>query len=412
MLVEINILQNNAPSNLNRDDSGSPKDCIFGGVRRSRISSQSLKRSIRCSDVFESEIEEKCRGIRTRRLPELVKDYLIKNGIDENSADAASKWATSFGKNEKNEKKDSQKENSDDPDSGKTAKSMATITSQTFFLAPSDIEIIGEYLKKEIKENPDPENIKKIKRDVPELKKWRPITPDIALFGRMVTDPAFSDVQASIQVAHAISTNKMDLEFDYFTAVDDLQKAGEGTGADMVGDIEFNSACYYKYFALDFEAFIDNLTGKKSASAEKKDYSRRRKEAEETALKVVDAFINAALLSNPTGKQNSFAAHQFPDAVLIEIKEKKIPQSYANAFLKPCSPTSQKDLMEVSIDRLLQHVQTMDEKYELEIVQRLWFTTKDIPLEYTAKNAKGPKICKNRNDLVESVTTFLENSLK
>jgi len=403
MLLEISFLQNHAPSNLNRDDSGSPKDCIFGGSRRSRISSQSLKRSIRCSDVFESEVEKNSRGIRTRRLPELVKEYLIENGIDEKLADAASEWASLFGKNVT---KGSKKDNSEISDSEETVNSTSAITAQTFFLSPSDIEVIGEYLKNQIKENPDPKKIKAIKRDAPELKKWRPITPDIALFGRMVTDSAFNNVQASMQVAHAISTNKMDLEFDYFTAVDDLQKMDEGTGADMVGNVEFNSACYYKYFALDFDAFVDNLAGdlpKKSASAaEKTDYDRRRKEAEETALKVVEAFINAALLSNPTGKQNSFAAHQFPDAVLIEIKEKKIPLSYANAFLKPCSPINQKDLMEVSIERLLQHIQTMDEKYELEITQRFWFTTKEInPPE------KVDKICKNRNELVKGVIEFL-----
>ena len=52
MLVEIHMLQNHAPSNLNRDDTGSPKECTFGGIKRGRISSQCLKRSIRRSPVF------------------------------------------------------------------------------------------------------------------------------------------------------------------------------------------------------------------------------------------------------------------------------------------------------------------------------------------------------------------------
>jgi len=42
-IVEIHVLQNFAPSNLNRDDTGAPKDALFGGTRRARISSQCAK---------------------------------------------------------------------------------------------------------------------------------------------------------------------------------------------------------------------------------------------------------------------------------------------------------------------------------------------------------------------------------
>ena len=45
MLIEIHMLKNYPPVNLNRDDSGAPKTCFFGGVQRGRISSQCLKRS-------------------------------------------------------------------------------------------------------------------------------------------------------------------------------------------------------------------------------------------------------------------------------------------------------------------------------------------------------------------------------
>src|ERR1700726_3904869 len=47
MFIEIHAIQNFAPSNLNRDDTGSPKDCEFGGHRRARVSSQCLKRAVR-----------------------------------------------------------------------------------------------------------------------------------------------------------------------------------------------------------------------------------------------------------------------------------------------------------------------------------------------------------------------------
>ena len=64
MLIEIHAIQNHSPANLNRDDLGAPKTCYFGGVMRSRISSQCLKRSIRTSEQFKL----LCGGVRTRRF--------------------------------------------------------------------------------------------------------------------------------------------------------------------------------------------------------------------------------------------------------------------------------------------------------------------------------------------------------
>ena len=54
MLIEIHAIQNHSPANLNRDDLGAPKTCYFGGVMRSRISSQCIKRSIRMSEEFKA----------------------------------------------------------------------------------------------------------------------------------------------------------------------------------------------------------------------------------------------------------------------------------------------------------------------------------------------------------------------
>ena len=47
LFVDIHAIQSLPPSNVNRDDTGSPKTAIYGGVRRSRVSSQSWKRAIR-----------------------------------------------------------------------------------------------------------------------------------------------------------------------------------------------------------------------------------------------------------------------------------------------------------------------------------------------------------------------------
>lgn len=100
MLIEIHMLQNHSPSNLNRDDTGSPKDCIFGGVRRSRISSQSLKRAIRRSPVFREGLGNADLAYRTKKLPDLVRGLLLERGLDRRMADIAAQQASGFGKKE------------------------------------------------------------------------------------------------------------------------------------------------------------------------------------------------------------------------------------------------------------------------------------------------------------------------
>ena len=50
---------------------------------------------------------------------------------------------------------------------------------------------------------------------------------DLALFGRMVADDPELNVEASSQVAHAISTHEVVPEFDFFTAVDDAKTSEE-----------------------------------------------------------------------------------------------------------------------------------------------------------------------------------------
>ncbi|WP_270657693.1 type I-E CRISPR-associated protein Cas7/Cse4/CasC [Aeromonas sp. Y293-4] len=81
LFVELHLIQNFAPSNLNRDDTGAPKDAIFGGQRRARLSSQCQKKSVR--DLFKTSnlVEAEHLGTRTRHLDRLVKEELEKIGV-------------------------------------------------------------------------------------------------------------------------------------------------------------------------------------------------------------------------------------------------------------------------------------------------------------------------------------------
>ena len=362
MLIEFHVLQNHAPSNLNRDDTGSPKECVFGGYKRGRISSQCLKRTVRRSDVFRQALAGHL-ATRTRRLPELVRDRLIEVGVPEPMAQAAAQRVSGFGTNSGNPRDPNKKTEEYD-------------TAQTMFLTQADITAVVETMQKAVSRVATPKALLEDKANFQKEANaagFRPITPDVALFGRMTTSEAFRDVEAACQVAHALSTHKVDHEFDYFTAVDDLQglsEEEEDAGADMIGDIEFNSACYYKYFSIDVSSLVDNLTG--AGPYRRQGVPDTDKAAALTlAGQAVEAMLKAVVLVTPTGKQNSFAAHQLPAAVLVEVRPYSTPVSYANAFVEPARPGKGDDLVSASLHLFGRHVAALTTGFNLESTARL-----------------------------------------
>lgn len=354
MLIEVHILQNHAPGNMNRDDTGSPKEAVFGGYKRARISSQCIKRSVRRSDLFRERLAGKL-GIRTRSLPELVRVSLVKGGMAEDLAAVCAKKASGFGTEKGIEQK---------PNEGGYYR-----TAQTMFFSEADIEAVCVVMKKAA-EGKDAKALDKI--EAKDLQKeaedsgFRPVSVDIALFGRMVTSEAFLDVDASCQVAHAISTHKIDHEFDYYTAVDDLERAADdqaGGGADMIGDVEFNSACYYKYLNIHVDGLVDNLTGKAfGRDVQHDDLDRARG----TAGTAIHALIEAVCRVTPSGKQNSFAAFQLPSLVWIEVRDTNLPVSYANAFSVPANPRSSRGIEVESAEALARECERLTALYGLE----------------------------------------------
>jgi CRISPR system Cascade subunit CasC len=390
VLVEIHIIQNHAPSNLNRDETGSPKECVFGAVKRARISSQCLKHSVRRSDVFRRETEGAL-GFRTRRLPELVREKMIAAGVSQDIAEIAARKTTGFGTGD-----------------GKEQEKLET--RQTVFLTQADVSAIVDVLIDIADDAGTAQKFekieaKKIQADA-RLKGFRPITVDVALFGRMTTSEALRDVEAAVQVAHAISTHKVEHEFDYFTAVDDLRDThgkGDDSGADMIGDVEFNSACYYKYYSVDVNAIAENLTGRKSL--------RRNIGEDETAgaaalaVDAVVAFAKAVLLTTPSGKQNSFAAHQLPATALFEIRENPIPISYANAFVEPVRPEAGRSLIAGSLDKLARHVEAITRGFNLEAKSRLLLAPEypDFRIEGVERASDLNSLCSALKEVISGV---------
>ncbi len=342
-LLEIHILQNFAPSNLNRDDTGSPKDAIFGGYRRGRISSQCLKRAAReYVRNHPNGLPQEALALRTKRLVQALVDQLEAKG--RSPEEARQKIVVALGG--MGLKVD---------DEGKTQ--------YLLFLGRQEVARIVDLIDQhwEALEAPQAQegarraarDVKRAGRDaVPdEIKKALGSVLDggkaldVALFGRMLADLPEKNQDAACQVAHALSTHAVEREFDFYTAVDDL-KPDDNAGADMIGTVEFNSACFYRYVALDLEKLHKNL---------QKDT--------ELMLRGLEAFLRAMVKAKPSGKQNSFAAHNDPEYVLFTVRQEADPRNLANAFEKPVRPSREKSLTEASVERLEARWQKLSAAY-------------------------------------------------
>jgi CRISPR system Cascade subunit CasC len=351
MLIQIHMLQNYSPSNLNRDDTGAPKDAFFGGVRRGRISSQCLKRSIRRSDIFATAFgSDNLLGVRTRRLPYLMQQELQKADIPENEKKAILERVPEIGRESRKAKKEEASiESSDEGEAeiaGEAVEEEESQVKQLIFVGMNEIKPLVQKLVDIYHAMGDKAWKKAKMADITkQLGTSLPKSVDIAMFGRMTTSDAFEDVSAAVQVAHAISTNALNQEFDYFTAVDDL--ANE-PGAGMIGDLDFNSSTYYKYLNIHWEELVKNLGGDLEA-----------------ARRAVVALLEAAATAQPTGKQNTFAAFNLPDLVLVEVSNKNVPTSYANAFLRSARPESDHSLMETSVRLLADYISKISKTYNL-----------------------------------------------
>lgn len=185
---------------------------------------------------------------------------------------------------------------------------------------------------------------------------------DIALFGRMLAEQPGRSTDGACQVAHPISTHKVNMEMDFYTAVDDLNPAEE-TGAGMMGVVGFNSACYYRYALVDRDQLTRNLARKTERKNHEWAEELKAKDYQE-ADKIIKAFLEAMVYAIPTGKQNSFAAQNLPSFGLFVRRQGGVPISLANAFIKPIRSTKDDDdLVGLSVDALTKHWDAIKKVY-------------------------------------------------
>lgn len=337
--INFHVLISHSPSCLNRDDMNMQKSAMFGGVRRVRVSSQSLKRAIRTSEYYRQHLGEP--SVRTRELgrfrqkcvaalagnfPEELVDRAIqalagKEGVaDDSSADAVAPWVVA-----------------------EVAKFCEMIQA---------VEREGGDLVKLYKQ---------IEKDGAELRAAASRAVDVALSGRMATSGLMTSVDGALAVAHVLTTHAVDSDIDWFTAVDDLvQDAGE-TGAGHLNVQEFSSGVFYRYASLNLRQLQENLGGA----------SRER------ALEIASHLAHLLATVVPAAKQQSFAAHNLADVMLVSFAD--MPVSLANAFEQPVKPDPSTGGFRVpSLQKLLEYWRTAHRAYGLDESVRL-FVLEDLP---------------------------------
>ena len=338
--IDIHLIQNLPPSCVNRDDSGSPKSALYGGVRRLRVSSQSWKRATRL--YFKEHLDPSDVGVRTTRVVEVLASRISE--IDPDLAESAMSLAEQIFKAAKIKMTPSKRENG------------PLESNYLLFLSTSQINRLAEMAVRTAHEG------KKI--DVKEMKKIfkEEHAVDIALFGRMVANALDLNVDAACQVAHAISTHAAENEYDFFTAVDD-EKANaeeEDAAAAMVGAVEFSSATMYRYATVNLDMLIENLGN------------------EGAALRALDVFLQGFCLSMPTGKQNTFANRTLPDTVVVSVRGDQ-PVSLVGAFEKPVRGSESEGFLARSVEALARYESMIEENFGLRPQASFVVSLADVP---------------------------------
>lgn len=346
IFLDVHALQTVPPSNLNRDDTGAPKTAVYGGVPRARVSSQAWKRAIRTYFKEEQLLDPSELGVRTKKVVELLADRITELGSSAQGEEALTLAdetvrATGLKTEIPKRKSDQAKESS--------APAPAPETKYLVFLSARQLDGLARLALEAAADITGFFKDKKNKDRAREIADTRH-SVDISLFGRMVADASDINVDAAVQVAHALSVHRVENESDYYTAVDD-ESTEEETGAGMIGTVDFNSATLYRYAALGVHKLADNLG----------QGLREDEPHTEPVRRAVEAFVHSFVASLPTGKINTFGHHTHPDAVVVKLRTTR-PVSFVAAFEEPVRSDGGGHLRE-ACDRLAAYVPDIERAY-------------------------------------------------
>lgn len=321
--VQLHVLTSYPPSNLNRDDTGRPKTALVGDANRLRVSSQSLKRAWRTSETFEKTLASHL-GTRTKQIGKQVFAQLVAGGVAEKSA---REWTKDIAKQFGKLKSDKKTEDNQDLE-----------IEQLAHFSPEELGAIDALVAELISRKTAPEG------DELKLLVHPRKAVDIAMFGRMLADSPTHNVEAAVQVAHAITVHRAAVEDDYFSAVDDLNTR-DVTGAGHIGERGYGAGLFYLYIAIDRELLKKNLGGDEALTA-----------------RALQALVTAVTQVAPTGMQNSFASRAYAGYVLAEKGDQQ-PRSLAQAFLKPVKPFAEESMFDKAVAALETRCANFDQVY-------------------------------------------------
>lgn len=331
--IDLHIVQAVPYANLNRDDTNSVKTLHYGGVSRTRVSSQAWKRALRLE--IQRALGEQ--ALRTRRLSERLAHRLrtehdwpdalaVRAGIYTVVSSSIGAEPPRSGR-----KSDADQE---EPEVPWGTKAMVYIPET----AIAELADLAQEHRAAIEAAPE----------VPDTKAKTPLLPTdridailrsrngiINLLGRMLAELDDAKVDGAVQVAHVMTTHETDVEIDYFSAVDDVTADwGDTTGSAHMGHNEYSAGTFYRYATVDLADLHRNLSGDQQA-----------------ARRLAEAFLAATILSLPQAKKNSTAAHTFPDLIALSVRTDR-PYSYAAAFEQPVTPGPDGGYTPASIDAL------------------------------------------------------------
>ncbi|MEW6949368.1 type I-E CRISPR-associated protein Cas7/Cse4/CasC [Trueperella pyogenes] len=364
LVIDIHALQTVPPSLINRDDTGAPKSAIFGGVPRQRVSSQAWKRAIR--RYFENEIGQEAVGLRSRNLPEVIVNRVMEIspefGLEEAIEGVQNLFKAPGAK--QGIKLVEPKVSKDGEDSDN--QSPHPTTAALLFLSPHQIERAAQAIV-----DADGEKITKAEAtDILDTKH----SVDMAMFGRMLADAPAFNIDASVQVAHAIGVHESEPEFDYYTAVDDVLEDAEEIGAGMIGTTQMMSSTLYRFATINVEGLATNLGNMDMAN------------------KAAVFFIKAFIESMPTGKQNTFANNTLPELVYVAVRNTR-SVSLVNAFEDPVG-REDSTRRRAAAEALAQEARDIEEVYGMKPLAAYVLATGELgePFSGLAENVTFQKL--------------------
>lgn len=310
--LQIHTLTSYTAALLNRDDSGLAKRLPYGGVLRTRISSQCLKRHWRLADdphalhaIDGAEAAFRSRELVTKKVIAPLRAAGIDDGVLE-------KLDPAFQKAVYGEKADKGKASRQTlifgaPELAWLASEAARLAHDAGGDAKAAEQAVADWSKAFA------QNIKTMRANTA-----LPGGLASALFGRMVTSDPDANITAPVHVAHAITVHQEEAESDYFTAVDDL--SGDEPGADTIQETELTSGLFYGYVVVDLQGLLDNLGGD-----------------DVLAGAVLHNLIYLIAEVTPGAKLGSTAPYGRAGLMLLEAGDRQ-PRSLAEAFRTPCAP--------------------------------------------------------------------------